>query len=49
MQRAVRSYRRLYRFIEDRDADGAVDQLRKQMRYTRSGSAVRWDAPINAL
>ncbi len=49
MRRAVRSYRRLYGFIEARDAESAVEQLRKQMRYTRSGSSVRWDGPVKAL
>lgn len=49
MQRAVRSYRKLLRFIEARDAEGAVDQLRRQMRYTRAQGSVRWNAPLKAL
>ena len=49
MRRAVRSYERLYGFIEARDPDNAVEQLRKQMRYTRAGANVRWDRPVRAL
>lgn len=49
MRRAVRSYERLYRFIEARDREGAVEQLRRQMRYTRAGANVRWDGPVKAL
>jgi GntR family transcriptional repressor for pyruvate dehydrogenase complex len=49
MHRAVRSYWRLYGYIETRDPESAVDQLRKQMRFTRAGSSVRWDGPVKAL
>jgi DNA-binding FadR family transcriptional regulator len=49
MRRAVRSYQRLHGYIEARDAANAVEQLRKQMRYTRSGSTVRWQDPVDAL
>ena len=49
MRRAVRSYRRLYSYIEARDPESAVDQLRKQMRYTRAGAKRRWDGPVKAL
>jgi GntR family transcriptional regulator, transcriptional repressor for pyruvate dehydrogenase complex len=34
MERAVRSYRRLRRYIEDGDAEGAAQHWRKQMAYT---------------
>lgn len=34
MERAVRSYRRLRRYIEDGDAEGAAEHWRKQMAFT---------------
>lgn len=34
MERAVRSYRRLRRYIEDGDAEGAAEHWRKQMSFT---------------
>lgn len=34
MERAVRSYRRLRRFIEDGDAEGAAEHWRRQMAFT---------------
>jgi GntR family transcriptional regulator, transcriptional repressor for pyruvate dehydrogenase complex len=36
-RRAVRSYRKLAQLIEDRDATGAEDHWRRQLRYTISG------------
>jgi GntR family transcriptional regulator, transcriptional repressor for pyruvate dehydrogenase complex len=36
-RRAVRSYRKLSKLIEDRDASGAEDHWRRQLRYTISG------------
>ena len=32
-----------------RDPESAVDQLRKQMRFTRAGPGVSWDDPVKAL
>jgi GntR family transcriptional repressor for pyruvate dehydrogenase complex len=34
MERAVRSYRKLRRYIEDGDADGAAAHWRRQLRFT---------------
>jgi len=46
MRRAVRSYQRLYDFVKARDAEGAVEQLRKQMRFTRSAPSDLWTQPV---
>lgn len=36
MERAVRSYRKLYRLVESGDAEGAEDHWRRQMTFTAS-------------
>jgi GntR family transcriptional repressor for pyruvate dehydrogenase complex len=45
-ERAVRSYRKLIRLVEQGDADGAEDHWRKQLRYISSKPGRAYNSPI---
>lgn len=44
LSRAVQSYRRLRRHIEDGEAGAAADHWREQLAFTASGLSRRWEA-----
>jgi GntR family transcriptional repressor for pyruvate dehydrogenase complex len=46
VERAVRSYRKLIRLVEQGDADGAEDHWRKQLRYISSKPKQSYNTPI---
>lgn len=43
LQRAVRSYRRFRRFVEDGDAEGAAEHWRQQLAFTTASLSARFD------
>jgi len=48
-ERAVRSYRKLIRLVDQGDADGAEDHWRKQLRYISSQSSEPYDSQISFI